>query len=420
MPRGYTSYSSGSNVRRMSKEAPSPIKLAKPPPTEVKFTTSTTLGSDAVPITSALKRATLPTSQIEITISARSLLNLDITSKSDPFCIVKMMTSNTYFEVGHTEKIDDTLNPEWVKKVIVDYSFETDQKMRFEVWDYDPHAKEFLGAFETSLADVVSSPETRFVGRLSGIPRKECGELVLVTEEVSTCKKIIEMQFEASNLKRKLLFVRNDPFLVFSRSNEDGSFSRVFKTNVGQTNNPRWNPIKIHSRTLCNGDFERTIKIDCYDRRNNGDHKLIGSCYTSVSALNKGPCEDNNFMLNNEAKGQKDCGRLSLVFIVITVEVSFLDYIRGGTQMHFAVAIDFTASNKEATSPLSLHYINPKRPNHYETALRSVGEIIQHYDSAKLFPAFGRFLFYKLSEFFQLKVQLMTNSLYDTPYRLRS
>lgn len=37
----------------------------------------------------------------------------------------------------------------------------------------------------------------------------------------------------------------------------------------------------------------------------------------------------------------------------------------------------------------SLHYINPNQPNHYIRALKAVGEVIEDYDSDKLYPAFG-------------------------------
>ncbi|CAG2118713.1 unnamed protein product, partial [Medioppia subpectinata] len=82
---------------------------------------------------------------------------------------------------------------------------------------------------------------------------------------------------------------------------------------------------------------------------------------------------------------------VELVTISVAEEITFLDYIRSGTQMHFAVAIDFTASNGAPRDPLSLHYLDiyGGRPNPYEIALRSVGDIIQPYNSAGIYPAFG-------------------------------
>lgn len=50
------------------------------------------------------------------------------------------------------------------------------------------------------------------------------------------------------------------------------------------------------------------------------------------------------------------------------------------TQLNCSFAVDFTASNGDPKSPSSLHYMNPYRPNSYQTALRSVGEIIKDYD----------------------------------------
>ena len=49
--------------------------------------------------------------------------------------------------------------------------------------------------------------------------------------------------------------------------------------------------------------------------------------------------------------------------------------------MHCTFSVDFTASNGDPKSPTSLHYMNPYRPNPYATAIQSVGNIIQDYDT---------------------------------------
>ena len=66
--------------------------------------------------------------------------------------------------------------------------------------------------------------------------------------------------------------------------------------------------------------------------------------------------------------------------------MTFLDYIQSGTQLHFTVAVDFTASNGYPTDPRSLHYRDPRgADNQYMTAIRAVGSIIQDYDSGEIY-----------------------------------
>lgn len=341
----------------------------------------------------------LPTSQVELTLSARNLLNTDILSKSDPYCKISMKEpwQNDYHEIARTEIISDTLNPQWVKKVIIDYNFETVQKLRFEIRDEDVQGSDFLGLYETTLSNLVSYAGRQFVGKLLHETCRDCGEIVIVTEEVISCKQIAEIQFRAEDLPKLAWLCSNDPFLVLSRSNEDGSYSVVVKTETApSTQNPTWKPIHIRATTLCNGDFDRNIKIDCYDHRSNGSHKIIGTCYTSLRCLSSTSHNEPPLILMNEEKqktrpNHAAAGVLKVQKINITEEITFLDYIRNGTQMHFAVAIDFTASNGRHTDSNSLHYLCANRMNNYELALRGVGDIIQHYDSSQMFPAFGNF-----------------------------
>lgn len=455
--------------------APNPA--ATPTPVERTNSGSASIGG----------RAIMPTSQIEMTISCRNLLNKDYLSKSDPYCLVLMKDSwqEKFFELGRSETIKDSLSPDWVKKFIIDYNFEIVQRIRFEIWDLDPDGKDFLGYHETTLAEIVSFASRQYVRRLSGMPdKKNWGEIIIVTEELSSCKQIVQLQFAAEDLRRTFCgLFRPDPFFVISRSNEDGTFSVVIKSEpVRHSRHPTWLPITMRVRTLCNGDYERTIKIDCYDHRANGKHLLIGTCFSSLRELitneamaqqqqqqqhppisantsnisNKmtqvmqtgpgtesplspgGPKQNlitlstskhfrlqpirstgnkpkkpiartesrgsrrsrreefDNLNNRSSAKSNADLeshhtGTLILKEITVTEEITFIDYIKSGTQMHFAVAIDFTASNGPPRDPHSLHFLDiyGGKPNAYEIALRAVGEIIQQYDSAGMFPAFG-------------------------------
>lgn len=325
------------------------------------------------------------TSKLELTLSCRNLLNKDIGSKSDPFCIVSMKQSwqDKYYEIARTETIDDTLKPEWVTKVIVNYNFETTQKMKFLIRDEDIGGLyDTLGVFETTLSDIASYSGGQFIGKLTGTSNRNCGEIIIVSEEVSSCKQILEIDFRGENLRKLLWFRSNDPFLVISRSNEDGSYSVVTKTEViPSTQNPKWKTLVVTARKLCNGDLDRSIKLDCYDRRRSGSHKRIGTCFTTLRTIESTPL--------NLVHGRSKSGCIQIDKFIVKEEFTFLDYIRHGTQIHFVVAIDFTASNIVHTDPKSLHHMRPRGLNPYEIALRSIGEIIQHYDNSLIYPAFG-------------------------------
>lgn len=85
------------------------------------------------------------------------------------------------------------------------------------------------------------------------------------------------MQFCANTLDKKDFFGKSDPFLVFYQSNEDGSFTICHKTEVVKnTLNPVWQAFKISVRALCNGDYDRTIKVEVYDWDRDESQDFIG------------------------------------------------------------------------------------------------------------------------------------------------
>ena len=67
---------------------------------------------------------------------------------------------------------------------------------------------------------------------------------------------------------------------------------------------------------------------------------------------------------------------------------TFLEYIFGGCEIQLSVAIDFTLSNGNPSDRDSLHYLDLNK-NEYLNAIRSVGNILQYYDSDKQIPALG-------------------------------
>jgi len=66
-----------------------------------------------------------------------------------------------------------------------------------------------------------------------------------------------------------------------------------------------------------------------------------------------------------------------------------LDYIKGGCTINLMVAVDFTGSNGDPSSPGTLHYRFAGGQNQYQQAIRSIGNILAPYDSDNMIPVWG-------------------------------
>lgn len=350
-----------------------------------------------------------PAARLELHVSCRDLRSSHLLDS--PNCLVvlycQVLETSSYHELGRSEVIKHSSNPDFVSAFNVDYAFETCQKLTFEIYNVERRnvnldKQEVLGTMECNVGEIVSAPAAKLLRPLlikSKGHVKKHGQIIVTAEEMSKSNDIVCLHFSATNLDKKDFMGKSDPFLVIQKQAESGEMSScswipVHKTEVvKKTLNPSWRPFSLKVFTLCGGNFDRPLKVECYDWDSDGRHDFIGSFTTTLNELIECSRGRKSFECINEAKKHKkyykNSGIITLFKCSITPQHSFLDYIRGGCQLGFTVAIDFTASNGRPTLPTSLHYINPYEPNPYSLALRAIGKIIQDYDSDKLFPAFG-------------------------------
>ncbi|XP_069668660.1 copine-8-like [Periplaneta americana] len=343
------------------------------------------------------------TSEVELTLLCRGLQGKDLLSKSDPMCVtyIRPFGESRWVELHRTEVVNNSHDPDFTSKVQISFRFEEQQPLKFEIYDVDsssPNLDEhdFLGAATCSLGQIISSGKVQLPlsHKGAGGSGDHRGHMIIVAEELAALKDEVMMQFSGSKLDKKDFFGKSDPFLVFQKSVESGDYVVVHKTEIiKNTLNPQWQKFSIPVRSLCNGDYDRNIKVVCYDWNSSGKHSLIGEFYVTLRQLSEGPSTNNVFQCIHPEKKKKKpsythSGIINLDSFEIRQIYSFMDYIKGGTQLHCSIAIDFTASNGNPASPDSLHYISIV-PNAYEQAIQAVGGIIQDYDSDKMFPVLG-------------------------------
>lgn len=340
-----------------------------------------------------------------VLVPSRNLINMDTLSKSDPQVYVYTRTvtnsgASEWSEVGHTEMINDNLNPSFVTSIRMRYTFEVTQYLRFVVYDIDdvraPLAKQdLIGATETTLAAVVSAGgcfraalENPELARRTG---RQLGTISVAGEEVKETNTEVQFDLSARNLDKKDVFGKSDPFVVISQS-LGTAFAAVYRTEtIMKTLNPAWRPFTLPAQRLCNGDQDRPILFECFDWNKRSPPELIGRVQTTLRQLGEPGALELELVLPKKAgkRGYKNSGVLVLSKHDVVQVPTFLDYIRGGCEINMVCAIDFTASNGDPRVPASLHALSPDRPNAYEMAIRSVGSIIACYDHRQRFPVYG-------------------------------
>lgn len=354
-------------------------------------------------------------SQIELSLSASNLRDRDVLSKSDPMVVIYTKgRDGALQELGRTEVILNSLNPQWIKKVIVTYQFEVVQTLVFRVYDVDTQfhdlevkmlkldEQQFLGEGTCGLSEIVAKSNRSLTINLV---RKEeftnvthprnFGQLTVNAEECVCSKTTTELILRCLDLENKELFSKSDPFLVISKIVERGIPVPICKTEVLKNDlSPIWKPLFLNIQQV--GSKDSPLIIECFNFNSNGKHDLLGKVQKSLADLEKLHSTgqgDHLFVPTTVGHDHQTKVLKSQLFVdkfSESVSHTFLDYLAGGCELNFMVAIDFTASNGNPRLPDSLHYIDPSgRPNAYQKAILEVGEVLQFYDTDKRFPAWG-------------------------------
>lgn len=340
--------------------------------------------------------------EVELSISGRNLIGSDVLSKSDPMCVTYIQPFGTtrWLEYHRTETIPDNHDPDFVSKVIIQYKFEEQQPLKFEIYDIDTNSTnlenhDFLGSAVCNLGQIISNGKVKLQLQLKtdyGRVEPTQSYIIISAEELVSNNDEVILQLCGTNLDKKDWFGKSDPFIEIYKSTESGDFVLTHKTEViKNTLNPRWKRFFIPIKKLCNGDYDRVLKFMCWDWNASGNHSRIGEFQTTLKELS---VENAKFSLIHPEKKQKkhnykNSGEIHIEFFEISKVYSFMDYVKGGLQIHCTIAIDFTGSNGDPSHPASLHHIAAGVLNNYEQAINSVVSIIEDYDSDKQFPVLG-------------------------------
>ena len=322
--------------------------------------------------------------QVELYVSCQKLKDVDFFGKSDPRVKILVQKGGQWLVAGVTETKENNLNPVFDKTFLVDFVFEIQQPIRFEVWDADNvSSDDLIGFAETTVGGIMGARKQTLVVDLHNKGKKSTGTLIVRGEKTGSSRNQIFWQWSATKLRNTDgLFNKSDPFLRIFKI-RTGDVLMVHHTEVVKNNlNPVWAPFRISDDKICSSVHNKPFRIECWDEESDGKHQFIGFAELTIEQIKGGQRE---FQLTDPKHSK--AGTLKLLNFALEEHPSFIDYIRGGEQINFAVAIDFTGSNGIATNPTSLHARSEN--NQYQKAITSVGQILLAYDYDQQVPVFG-------------------------------
>ncbi|KAG0306153.1 hypothetical protein BGZ99_001889 [Dissophora globulifera] len=354
-------------------------------------------------------------SKVELKIQCENLINRNVASLRGRQVLLFLYDNAARAWIKHphamTEHIRDSLNPIFVKGLEMDFHFNIAQRLKFVVFDIDYRdhldlsEQEYLGEATTDLGSIIDPNGGEKVMNLTHpspgrFAEGTLGQIIIHSGELVDSRNMLNFKIQGLGLIKKGLIKKGifqsqlTMFFVIQRTNEKGTFSPVYKSQMIDSKvNFDWEAFYVKESVICNGDLSRRLRIDVMRHKRpkskllrlSPADKLIGS----TAEFTVGELSQYSYPHSMSISPTTGKAALNIQSLSITVEPTFLDFFTGGGEINLTVAIDFTASNGDPWQSKSLHFMNPTGENEYKKVIRSVGDILQHYDTDKKFPVYG-------------------------------
>ena len=228
-------------------------------------------------------------SKIELSLYATNLKDMDVFSKSDPRCVLFEKRSGNWVEIDRTETISNNLNPIWEKKFYLNYNPQCPQELKFEIYDWDTNStqlnrQDFLGRTEISLGTILTSPGKQLSSFLKD---GGGGKITILSEEINpNVRGRVSLQLAGNKLDRMDFLGSSDPYYLLSKKMQNGQWALVYKSEVIKHNcSPKWKVMNKSVAEICNGDYQRQLKIEIFDYDSASKDDIIGEFVTNLRSF---------------------------------------------------------------------------------------------------------------------------------------
>ena len=331
---------------------------------------------------------------ISLSFACENLPNLDTFTRTDGMLVFHRKVGSQWQRIGMTEVIMDNLNPSWVTSFDVQYNFERRELYKVDVYDIDDTSRltnfsghDYAGSLEFSIHEVVTARDQTLVKNLVNTARAEgASGIIKITGEERNVGSQEEVQ-----MKMRATFPAMGGynfFLIHKQLAGNNKWKPIYKSEIKQSSHGyfEWDQVNILSSDLTGDDIEREIRIDFFISQKSGKHKHCGQTTMTLAQIKENMRE---YQITDKKMRALGNHMLTFTKLETTQRHTFLEYVFGGCEIGLNIAIDFTGSNGRPESTSSLHYHGDLQRNEYLKAIKSVGNILQYYDSDKQVPVLG-------------------------------
>ena len=246
------------------------------------------------------------------------------------------------------------------KFYVCDYFFEKEQKIEIIIKKNNTPI-----TINTTLGCIVGSRNCTFVKKYDGNET-----LIIKSEKKGKNDTFIDIKFSMKeNDKVNSDYFKDNKMIFVITCNSKKIYSSEAINDEGIYNN-----IEIPSCLLL--PYYTVSFYNCYNQLVSTFNKKVEEIKSEPELQLKIPLSKNNslFLYDNSE---------------IIENFTFLNYIEAGIRIGLSIGIDFTGSNGHPLDKGTLHSLKGKKPNDYERAIKSCGDIVAYYDYDQLFPVYG-------------------------------
>lgn len=355
-------------------------------------------------------RITSPNAKIDLSLTCRNMLKKDVFSSSRTFCVVwqvpngytgsgggtgsdklSSLPSGPEVEVGRTEVVGDTSDPDFSHTFRLDYHFEQEQSYLVRVYDEDLlyatdlREHDFRGGCVFTLGQLMGSPGCTLAKRLE----HENSQLYIMAEEIKEAREILEIRFSAQDLQgRENVLDNKDTYVRLQKLNDDQTWSTMWKSEVvKESDAPTWSLCRLPFLQLCpDGFMIHQIKVELWCYNKYSEDEIMGFCDMTVGNLvEKARRGIPKYTIYHEKKkvfgGSKlrPAGMLKALKADKVDYPSMLEHITGGCKFDLTIAVDCSVNNGNYLDEDGLHYRTKLWLNDYQAAIHKIGSIMEPY-----------------------------------------